>query len=90
MFSNQPDETTFFAFSIPWSYQDSQTKIDEIQRLFESAPAEKNLYFHRETVYYSIEGRKMEMITISSRDGITDEHEAVPRERDTAGMFPEA
>lgn len=90
MFSNQPNETTFFAFSVPWSYQDSQDKMDEIQRLFECAPPEKNLYFHRETVYYSIEGRKMECFTISSRDGITDEHEALPKELEGSGLFPEA
>lgn len=30
MFSNPPNETTYFAFSYPWSYEDSQNKIDEI------------------------------------------------------------
>jgi hypothetical protein len=39
---------------------------------------DKNLYFHRETIYYSIEGRKMEMMTISSKDGILDEKETPP------------
>jgi hypothetical protein len=43
-----------------------------------TAGPEKNLYFHREVVYYSIEGRKMEMITISSKDGLTDEREVIP------------
>lgn len=78
MFSNQPHETTFFAFSYPFSYEESQAKIDYIQQQFQSAPPEKNLYFHRETVFYSIEGRKMECMTLSSRDGITDERETIP------------
>jgi len=86
MFSNQPNETTYFAFSYPFSYQESQDKIDSIQKLFETAPAEKNLYFHRETIYHSIEGRKMEMMTISSRDGITEERETIPEE----GLNPDA
>lgn len=58
--------------------------------MFETAPPEKNLYFHRETVYYSIEGRKMEMMTISSRDGILDEYEKVPDDYDAKGLFPES
>lgn len=33
------------------------------------------IYFHREVLFYSREGRKMEIVTISSRDGITDQHE---------------
>lgn len=52
------------------------------------AGPDKNLYFHREIVYYSIEGRKMEMMTISSRDQITEERETQPE--DSQGMFPEA
>jgi len=35
----------------------------------------QDIYFHREVMFYSREGRKMEVVTISSRDGITDEQE---------------
>ena len=86
MFSTTKEETTYFAFSYPWSYEESQNQIDEIQQSFELAEPEKKLYFHRETVYYSIEGRKMEMMTISSTDGMSDERESIPEN----GLFPEA
>jgi cytosolic carboxypeptidase protein 5 len=90
MFSNQPNETTYFAFSYPFSYQESQNSMDEIQNNFEAAaPINSNLYFHRETVYYSIEGRKMEMMTISSKDGITEDREPIPEGNDYNGIFPE-
>ncbi len=38
MFSNMPNETTYFAFSYPFSYEEQLNKIDEIQQLFEKAP----------------------------------------------------
>lgn len=91
MFSNPPNETTYFAFSYPWSYEDSQNKIDEIGQSFQNAGGEdKNLYFHRETIYYSIEGRKMEVMTISSMDGITDQRETMPKGCENEGIFPES
>jgi hypothetical protein len=90
MFSNQPNETTYFAFSYPWSYEESQNRMDEIEKDFAAAAPGMNLYFHRETVYYSIEGRKMEMMTISSRDGILDEREPIAQGADSTGIFPEA
>jgi hypothetical protein len=72
-----PTETVYFAFCYPWSYEESQQKIDSIEKLF-SESNDKNLYFHRETVYHSMEGRKMEMMTLSSKDCITDERETIP------------
>lgn len=91
MFSNLNNETTFFAFSLPFSYEENQQQIDDIETLFKTANPVHNLYFHRETVYYSAEGRKMEMMTISSNDGITDQREAVPSQNnDYKGIFPEA
>ena len=47
-----------------------------------------NVYFNRETLYFSLEARKMELITISSTDMITTEHETIPH--DGKGLFPEA
>jgi hypothetical protein len=35
----------------------------------------QDIYFHREVMFYSREGRKMEVVTISSREGITEEQE---------------
>ena len=60
--------------------------MDEIEQSFKNAEPEKKLYFHKETVYYSIEGRKLDMMTITSTDGITDERETIPQE----GLYPEA
>ena len=94
LFNVGPTETTYFAFCYPWSFEESQAKIVEIENKIKLAPPEKNLYFHREVVYYSIEGRPMEMITISSKDGITDERETIPKaensQDDVSGLFPEA
>jgi hypothetical protein len=64
--------------------------MDEIESSFATASPNLNLYFHRETIYYSAEGRKMEMMTISSTDGITEEREDVPKGNDYKGIFPEA
>jgi len=49
---------------------------------------QSNVYFNREILYYSLEGRPMELLTISSKDQITDEHETIPA--DGRGLFPMA
>ena len=46
-----------------------------------------NVYFHKETLYHSVEGRKLEIVTISSRDSLTDELENNPAEKE--GLYPE-
>ena len=58
--------------------------------MFEKAPPNLGVYFHRETAYYSIEGRKMELLTISSKEGITNERETTPTDPDAKGIFPDA
>jgi hypothetical protein len=49
---------------------------------------EKNVYFHKEELYHSLEGRKIELVTISSRDGITNEREELPEDVDD--IYPES
>jgi hypothetical protein len=39
-------------------------------------------------LFYSIEGRNMEIITISSMDGITDIKETLPQ--DASGLYPDS
>lgn len=56
-----------------------------IDRIEEKALQHKgSMYFHREILYYSLEGRKMEMFTISSRDQI---HEDEQEEQVSAHHF---
>ena len=72
MFCYAPSETTYFAFSYPFSLEESTEKITQIETKLRDHP---NIYFHREVLYYSLEGRKMEIFTISSKDGLTNERE---------------
>jgi len=85
MFAYPENQTTFFAFTYPFSFQDSLDLTDQIQQRLHNQP---NVYFHREILYYSLEGRPMELLTISSKDQITDEHETIPA--DGKGLFPAA
>ena len=55
--------------------------MDAIEEKFKES---SNLYIHRETLYYSLEGRKIELVTISSKDGIQQEREEL-----IDGVFPE-
>jgi hypothetical protein len=73
-FSDLKDEndTIFFAYTYPYSYTETLTKTKKImQRLIKSEQA----YIHREVLCHSYEGREMEMITLSSFKGITDQRE---------------
>ena len=58
---------------------------DEIETRLTAQP---NIYFNREIMCYSLEGRPMELLTISSCDLITSERETIPTDGD--GMFPVA
>lgn len=75
---------TYFAYSYPFSYTEITQKLDELEA---NMTLRKNVYFHRETLTYSYEGRRQEMVTLSSCDGLNenDEHEEYIK-----GLFPEA
>ncbi len=75
MFGYSSSETTFFAFSFPYSFEESFEHFDEIEQTLTKPEYADSIYFHREILFYSREGRKMEIITISSKDGITDKQE---------------
>lgn len=55
----------FFAFCFPWSLTDNETLMRRIeQRLGEKEGNE--IYFHRETLGYSLQKRPLEVITLTS------------------------
>jgi hypothetical protein len=47
--------------------------MDRVEALVTRPEYAQDFYFHRETLFYSREGRKMEIVTLSSREGLTDE-----------------
>ena len=66
------EEPTFFALSYPFSYQDCLQKFSEFEQKFQTSTS---VYYHNEVAVHSIEGRAMQLITISSFDNITTERE---------------
>ncbi len=75
LFNYASTETTYFAFSYPFSLDESTEMLDRIEEKLSKPENAENIYFHREVLFYSLEGRLMEMFTISSKDRITDQEE---------------
>ncbi|CAG9768873.1 unnamed protein product [Ceutorhynchus assimilis] len=71
------DSCTYFAFTYPFSYMELQKMISNISLKYLSiAPiSEDDIYYVRETACLSLEGRIVDLITISSYHGITTERE---------------
>uniref|UniRef100_A0A8D8RLD4 Cytosolic carboxypeptidase-like protein 5 n=1 Tax=Cacopsylla melanoneura TaxID=428564 RepID=A0A8D8RLD4_9HEMI len=80
---------TYFAFTYPYSYSDLQTYLLNLDTKFNKNPEESvaspdDIYYKRECVCYSLEGRNVDLLTISSNHNITD----VPEPR-LPHLFPE-
>ena len=67
-------EKTFIAFSFPFSYKECRQQIIYVENKFEN---DKDIYFNRQTLIYSPEGRNIDLITISSYDSIKIEEETI-------------
>ncbi|KAJ4433665.1 hypothetical protein ANN_15975 [Periplaneta americana] len=74
--------TTYFAFTYPYSYVELQNMLHSIDTRFKTPAGETRLptvlddiYYHRECVCYSLEGRSVDLITVTSYHGIESERE---------------
>lgn len=70
--------TTFFAFTYPFSFAELQISLNSIDsKLLPLSPAQNpdDIYYCRECVVYSLEGRRVDLLTITSHHGITSERE---------------
>eukprot|EP00959_Pyramimonas_sp_CCMP1952_P379629 7952176-Pyramimonas_sp.AAC.1 len=57
----------FFAFCYPWSLKDNDLLMERV----ETQLADRNrndIYLHRETLCHSLEGRPVEIITLTAND----------------------
>jgi len=60
----EDDGSAYFAYCFPYTHTDTLNFIDEIERIMRNNP---KMYFNREIVNYSLEGRKIELLTIAAR-----------------------
>lgn len=85
-----PAAITYFAFTYPFAYDELQRRLDAVDRAMGggngglTASSLDDVYYHRECAIRSLEGRRLDLLTVTSRHGITTE-----REDRLANMFPE-
>ncbi|XP_063823990.1 cytosolic carboxypeptidase-like protein 5 isoform X1 [Ostrinia nubilalis] len=79
--------TTFFAFTYPFSFAELQIALNSIDMKMLPLPPPQSLddiYYYRECLIYSLEGRRVDLLTITSHHGITTE-----KEERLKNLFPE-
>ena len=64
-FETAPSESTYFAFTYPFSYTDCQEMLDKYEKLYSN---NTKIYFNRELIAESLEGRRIDLITITKKD----------------------
>jgi len=73
------NDDIYFSFTYPCSLRDQTEYLDGLEKKHKipdaRTPRSSDIYFHRELLCQTIEGRKVELVTISSYDGISDERE---------------
>ncbi|XP_005400505.1 PREDICTED: cytosolic carboxypeptidase-like protein 5 isoform X1 [Chinchilla lanigera] len=72
--------TTFFAFCYPFSYSDCQDLLNQLdQRFPENCPTHSSpldtIYYHRELLCYSLDGLRVDLLTVTSCHGLRDDRE---------------
>ncbi|XP_014220267.2 cytosolic carboxypeptidase-like protein 5 isoform X2 [Trichogramma pretiosum] len=77
---------TYFAFTYPFSYTDLQTYLKKIDTKMtkQSTKFPDDIYYHRECAIKSLEGRRLDVLTISSFYNILQDREAKIKD-----LFPE-
>jgi murein tripeptide amidase MpaA len=60
----------YLALTYPWSYEDSLNLLEWAGRSLA-----RSVYFHREVLAHTLENRRVDLVTISSRDKILEETE---------------
>ena len=98
-FSQQQHSVTYFAFSYPWTYLDTQLQLKRIENMLnfamtntktalvasDEAQPISSIYFHRELLCYSLCGRRIDLLTISDNSHKLKETE----DRFDPLLFPE-
>ena len=71
----------YFAMTYPYSYSELQ---DDLALLEKAATFQRSIYFKRELLVKSYEGRRIDLLTISSHSSNREK----PEDKVHAGLFP--
>ena len=71
-FDYDSSNKTYFAFSYPFGYEDVWNQLDELEAKFNSSD---DIYFYRELLTYSLEKRRVELITITDHTNMMKDEE---------------
>ena len=91
---SDPKAVTYVAFTYPYSYKELQSYLGRIEKrhsCYEKTHEEIKsqnanfIYLHRENLCYSLENRRIDLITITGNSGILGE-----RESQLSNLFPES
>ena len=81
-FEQTAQDTYHFALTYPFSYTDCQQLLDSYEKTYTNHP---DIYFCRELLTHSLEGRRIDLLTITDRSGSLNEQEDL-----IPGLYPEA
>ncbi|XP_074640574.1 cytosolic carboxypeptidase-like protein 5 isoform X1 [Tubulanus polymorphus] len=91
-FADFKNATTYFTFCYPWSYTECQDQLAALDLKFKHLAKTHNpplstqsVYYHRELLCYSLQKLRVDLITISDHNAISEEEE--PRFDDK--LFPD-
>ncbi|KAJ8669075.1 hypothetical protein QAD02_000334 [Eretmocerus hayati] len=87
--SENPNAITYFAFTYPFSYTDLQNYLKKIENRIlkhdKKVHLADDIYYHRECAIKTLQGRRLDLLTISSHHNIRREREAKIKD-----LFPES
>lgn len=76
------DEKVFLALFYPWSNEDSSAYLKQVEL---DCGTREDIYFKRCTIIKSLEDRPVELVTLSSKRGVSPREENI----DDSNLFPE-
>ncbi|KAG7262253.1 hypothetical protein CRUP_016013 [Coryphaenoides rupestris] len=75
--------TTFFSFCFPFSYGESQDMLQQLDQSYPNAnllhpgsSSPESVYYHRELLCHSLDGNRVDLLTVTNCGGMAAEREA--------------
>uniref|UniRef100_I3IXK4 Cytosolic carboxypeptidase-like protein 5 n=1 Tax=Oreochromis niloticus TaxID=8128 RepID=I3IXK4_ORENI len=70
--------TTYFSFCYPFSYTECQEMLQQLDQSYPSAAqlSPSTVYYHRELLCHSLDGNRVDLLTVTNCSGMQDEREA--------------